>query len=582
LVGTNPFTGAAADANPADIGVSIDRAPARRTERSRIAGRSTDTVAIEFPGGYPVGKRIDVEIVAMMTSATIGVGTASLTAAPDGCGTLAIQVDPSAPTGGGGAGGTAGSVGSPGTGGSAGGAAGRGGSAAGSGGGAAGSGGGAAGRGGTSGGAGGSVGGGTGGSVTGRGGAGGAAGAAGRGGTGGSAGSGGTGGPPPCRYASFDSNAEGFTLNNFNTMSGNLLRPDGGAPATLAWSSTEGAPGAGSLKIEAPFTDYNQFVDVVRFFSTQQDWRGLRLHVRVKIASGLDQSASSPPAVQVYANSYNAVDGGAPDYHYKGNWSTVTSPTAWTDYVLDLSPEGAFDPSRIDSFGVSIQSGTGELGPGMTNPLKPRAAVIYVDSFWLEGAACTGPTGGFIPTTCGASFAVGAQGFVTAPMAGGACWHGYAFVNADVGSTIAPPNFSSCGSPCVLRITGTVGPANSSNGFAGFAQVGFNLVQDMASGTNGAIAPKGSGLTIAFAATAAGLTPRLQLNTAIGTYCHDVTSTSPATIPWSMFNTTCWAPAGGVYYANQPISALLFMVPGSQTGATPGVSLTLTSVAETP
>jgi hypothetical protein len=133
----------------------------------------------------------------------------------------------------------------------------------------------------------------------------------------------------------------------------------------------------------------------------------------------------------------------------------------------------------------------------------------------------------------------------------------------------------------VLRIAGIVGPANTSNSFSGFAQVGFNLAQEVGSGSFVAVAPKGSGLTVAFAATG-GLVPRVQLATGSTFYCYDLTGTSPATIPWTMFNTACWEPATGSYYAKQPITNLAINVPGAPTASTPNVSVTLTSVSETP
>ena len=215
---------------------------------------------------------------------------------------------------------------------------------------------------------------------------------------------------------------------------------------------------AGSLKIDAPFNDYKQFVDVTRPFPVLQDWTGVtKLHVRVRIASGFDQNASTPPTVQVYANSFNAVDGGAPDYHYRGDYKWVATGPLWTDYVVDLAGDGVFDPSKINGIGVTLSSGEGLIGGTTLNPTKPTAAVIYVDNFWLEGN-CTAPTGGFgVGTTCGASWAVSSEGFVTAPGAAGACWHGYGYVRDDDGSTITPKNFLTCGAACMLKMTGTVG-----------------------------------------------------------------------------------------------------------------------------
>jgi hypothetical protein len=88
-----------------------------------------------------------------------------------------------------------------------------------------------------------------------------------------------------------------------------------------------------------------------------------------------------------YANSYNVGARGL-DYYFKGTFVTVTNAHGWADYVLDLAPEGDFDPTKVTAVGVMIQTGTGKLGDGTTNPIKPNTAVIYVDSVWLEGA-CT-------------------------------------------------------------------------------------------------------------------------------------------------------------------------------------------------
>jgi hypothetical protein len=254
------------------------------------------------------------------------------------------------------------------------------------------------------GGGGGSVagrGGGTGGSVAGRGGSGGTAGSTGgvsghggSGGVGGASGTGGSVGPPPCKFASFDQNAEGFALSPYNTSPGNLLLREAGPAATMTWSATDGDPAPGSLRIDAPFSDYNQLVDATIGFAGTRNLANTRLHVRVKIASGLDQSASSPPGVQVYANSYNSGDGGL-GYHWKGNWTTVSVGHGWADYVLDLLADADFDPTQISNFGVTIESGNGVIdASGTVNPVKPTPAIIYVDSFWFEGN-CTGGMGGF-------------------------------------------------------------------------------------------------------------------------------------------------------------------------------------------
>jgi len=111
-------------------------------------------------------------------------------------------------------------------------------------------------------------------------------GTAGRGGTTGTAGTtggGGTGGGSglTCPQGEFTTNAlEGFALNTFMSTSAgaaiNLAVREGGTAATLAWDGTDGDPAAGSLKVDAPYTDYNQYVDIQHNFGTSmiKNWTG--------------------------------------------------------------------------------------------------------------------------------------------------------------------------------------------------------------------------------------------------------------------------------------------------------------------
>jgi hypothetical protein len=551
---TVTFEGATRDADQVTVAVTVE-ANTKTTSRNRTAGRSTDTIEIDF-SPYPAGKPVAVTVTAFAGNAPIGTTGTSVSALREGCDTLMISIKESNPTGTGGTGGVGGAgggaAGRGGAGGTAGSAAtGRGGSTAGSGG----STGGAAGRGGSTAGTGGSAGG-----------------AAGRGGGGGS-----TSGPPPCRFASFDATAEGFVLNPYNTASGNLRFPEGGAPAAIAWNGTEGAPAMGSLRIDAPFSDYNQFVDVAMLFSAtnRQSWPGTKLHFRVKIASGLDQGANSPPGIQPYANTYNSAEGKS---YWRGNWVNLSTGTLWTDYVVDLTANSNvdnFDPTHIDNIGVIINSGSGPAG-STANAVKPKPAVIYVDSVWLEGT-CAQPTGTFpTPATCGASWAVSNEGFASAPMVG-TCWHGYAQAAGDPNSTVLPATFTTCGANCMLRMTGTVGPATATNGYAGFAWIGFNLAQDPGSGVLGKVTPSGSSLTVAFANNNASLGLRVHLDAYPNSWCYDVVGPSPVTIPYEMFNTMCWN-GSGTAYGKQPVEQLRLLVPGAATEQ--ALDVTLVNVKE--
>jgi len=167
---------------------------------------------------------------------------------------------------------------------------------------------------------------------------------------------------------------------------------------------------------------------------------------------------------------------------------------------------------------------------------------------------------------------------VKAPAAGGGCWHGYSFAGGDAGSMITPTMFSTCGMPCMLKMSGTVGPAVAPS-YAGVAYLGFNLGQDNGASTVPTVTPTGTGVTVTFTATTATLPLRAQLSGTGSTFwCYTITGASPATIPYAMFNTACWD-GSGTAYAKQPITNFELVVPGAAT-ATSGVSVTLTSVKE--
>jgi len=257
---------------------------------------------------------------------------------------------------------------------------------------------------------------GTGGSSTGRGGTGGSVSTAGTGGSanGGSGGSsaGGTGGSSAggtggmagvgggiaCPgFGTFDtSDMQGFGLNSFMSTSAgapvNLAVTEAGAQATLGYDPADGSPSPGSLKVTAPFSDFNQFVDVQHGFgaSALKDWHAYKLHVRVKVET-TNYPAASPMGVQVYVNTGNYTG-------YCQSYTNVKSNGNWEEYVLDLSQSSCttapVDPTMVIAAGVSFQTGSGMLAnDGGINTMKPTAATIHVDSFWLEGS-CGGTDGG--------------------------------------------------------------------------------------------------------------------------------------------------------------------------------------------
>jgi hypothetical protein len=179
---------------------------------------------------------------------------------------------------------------------------------------------------------------------------------------------------------------------------------------------------------------------------------------------------------------------------------------------------------------------------------------------------------------CGAAFAVSSGGFVTAPAASGACWRGYAFTGSDSGSSISPANFSTCGTPCMVQMTGTVGPATAANNYLGYAFVGTNLGQDISSTTKTSVTPVGGSLTLTFSASTGGLALRAVLVAGATQYCYPITAASPITIPYSSFRTDCWG-TSGTAYAKQPIESFQLIVPGGA-NATPNVSVAIASIRD--
>src|SRR6478609_8083587 len=208
-----------------------------------------------------------------------------------------------------------------------------------------------------------------------------------QGGSGGSPdGGAGAGGGLPCPgLATFDTTVEGFALNTF-AGAGNLANLEGGTPATLSFSATEGNPSPGSVKIDAPFSDYNQYVDVQHNFGSTmlKNWSAnLAMKVRVKVASGGNQSNLNPMGIQPYINAGTT-------YMYCGSYANLVAGNGWNEYTLDLSAcAAAVDKTMVIAYGVSITAGNGQLAnDGGTNTTKPIAAVIYVDSFYLTGGSC--------------------------------------------------------------------------------------------------------------------------------------------------------------------------------------------------
>jgi hypothetical protein len=191
-----------------------------------------------------------------------------------------------------------------------------------------------------------------------------------------------------------------------------------------------------------------------------------------------------------------------------------------------------------------------------------------------------GGSGGGSTVTCEAMFIVTMDGFVRAPMAGGACWHGYAFAGGDATSTVTFPgggtDFSK--SMGTLKLSGTVGSATEENNYAGNVFFGVNLNQAASSSAKATVTPTGTSLAVTYSG-GAGPMMRVQLQAPGGDsdatkrWCSPLT-TSGTAIAYTSFMTECWDGGAQVAYAKQPIEAVLITIPGGAEDAAFDVTLT--------
>jgi hypothetical protein len=172
-------------------------------------------------------------------------------------------------------------------------------------------------------------------------------------------------------------------------------------------------------------------------------------------------------------------------------------------------------------------------------------------------------------------FSVGADGFVRAPGVSG-CWHGYPYAGGDTGSVVMPTTFAMCGAGCMLRLSGTLGPATAANNYSGVVYIGFNLNQAMGTTTPGTVTPTGTSLQVTYTKVSGPSIVRVQIQRGATRWCAELAG-SPVNIPYASFNTACWD-MSGTAYSKQPIEAIQLVVPGG--AAAVPIDLTLVSVKD--
>ena len=163
-----------------------------------------------------------------------------------------------------------------------------------------------------------------------------------------------------------------------------------------------GNPNPGSLKVVAPYSGANQYVDVQKSFGTgnPQDWTGKTLHVRIRVTEGTFTGGA-----QVYAITTGS-------FVFGGKYTNFMPNNNWQEFTVDVSAPTngaahrrarATTRRRSSSFGVQLN--TGSAGAGAT------PVTFNIDSFSID-PPIAGATG-----TAGTTAARGTTGGATAPAA---------------------------------------------------------------------------------------------------------------------------------------------------------------------
>ncbi|MES1186439.1 MAG: hypothetical protein ABUL60_21690 [Myxococcales bacterium] len=262
----------------------------------------------------------------------------------------------------------------------------------------------------------------------------------------------------------------------------------------------------------------------------------------------------------------------------------------------------ANDPTGLPNNNGSSGNGTGLPGAGSTGLPGAGSTGLPGAGNGTGGAGTTGGSGttGGASTTGGTSPGAGTTGaggsVVVNPGEGGPGyltekdWHGCAWtgVGKDGTTTITPMDFVAKPPADAFCVSGTVGAEPM---YKSVALLGFNVNQPptescvyKAADPNAAgppsVVPMGDGIAVNFVKKGAdtSFTLRVQIQGpnghkegAVGDadrWCATITEVQGKIfVPYSSFTPQCWAAAGaqGTPYAKQPISAVVFTVPGKLT-----------------
>ena len=170
---------------------------------------------------------------------------------------------------------------------------------------------------------------------------------------------------PPAAHATlytFDAGIEPWTLY--------MTSPSRLADKTrLVHDAHGGESNSGALKLEAPFDDPNQKVEVQDMRTPALALGGRTLRARVRLASGLSDDTAHPGAIKLFAKSGASFD------YASGPWTNLVG-TGWVDVTLNVDQpdltQGAFSPAEVRQIGFELRV--------FSETQRPAAATVFIDS----------------------------------------------------------------------------------------------------------------------------------------------------------------------------------------------------------
>jgi hypothetical protein len=155
----------------------------------------------------------------------------------------------------------------------------------------------------------------------------------------------------------FDSGTEQWSVRNTTPA---------GMTATVNWDGGSGYPDVGALKVEVPFSDINQGVNVGYLPGAGLDLCGHTLHASFQLQSG--GAAVYPGGTMLYVTS-------GPSFTWaSGAWTNVNASTTWID--LAFAPDASV---CTDIRQIGVQYHTGSMAGTTVTP-----AVILVDTIYVD------------------------------------------------------------------------------------------------------------------------------------------------------------------------------------------------------